>query len=340
MNELDFTFEPSPWELAAEALRPGEHLSALRLLSLLEGEDQEALEQVFQVLEEKGIVPDVSTLPPDPGVGDTALRLRQEAQLARKGKLPEGLEENDPLRLYLEELAEIPPVADPEALAVRGANGDRQAIEALAGGLLPRVAALAMEYTGRGVLLLDLIQEGSLGLWQGLLHYPGGGLAAHTERWVRTYLAKCVIQQARSSGLGERLRKSVQAYQAADKRLLASLGRNPTLEEIAAALNMTPEDAAVIEKQLRDARLAARAQRAPAPAEAEQTVENTAYFQSRQRIAELLSGLSGAEEQLLRLRFGLDDGVPLSPQETGRRLGLTPEEVTARETAALKKLRN
>lgn len=107
---------------------------------------------------------------------------------------------------------------------------------------------------------------------------------------------------------------------------------------------MTVEETEVVKKMLDDARMLSQAKRQPEPEEEkeaeEQAVEDTAAFQMRQRILDLLSGLSGKDSQLLTLRYGLEGGRPLSPEETGRRLGLTPNEVVAREAAVLAKLRN
>lgn len=340
MNVLDFSFEQPAWEAAIDALRPGDSLSALRFLALVEGEDEDAVEAAFQALEEKRIYLDITVLPKEAGTGDTALRLRQEEQLVRQGKLPDGLEENDPLRLYLEEIDGLSQGADAEALAQRCQNGDEQAMAALTNAMLPRVVQLAKELTGRGVLLLDLIQEGSLGLWQSIPRFSGSGFAAHADYWIKAYLARCVVAQARQNGVGQKLRQAVENYQTADKRLLTALGRNPTLEEIAQALNMTPEDARAVEKLLGDARAVAKStQPSGQPEEAEQAVEHTAYFQSRARIGELLSSLDEQSVRLLTLRFGLEGGLPLSPEETGKRLGLTAEEVVEREAAALQNLR-
>jgi len=204
---------------------------------------------------------------------------------------------------------------------------------------------LAREYVGYGVLLLDLIQEGSLGLWQAICNYHRGDYASHRDRWIRFYLAKAVTLQARQGGVGQKMRTALEDYRAVDERLLGELGRNPTLEEIALELHMTVEEAETVRKMLEDARVLARAKK-PAveeeeEAEAEeQAVENTALFQMRQRILDLLSALDEADQKLLTLRFGLEGGKPLSPEETGRQLDLTPEEVVAREAAALAKLRN
>ena len=203
---------------------------------------------------------------------------------------------------------------------------------------------LACRHTGRGVLLLDLVQEGSLGLWQGILCYAGGDFESHRDWWIRQYLAKAVTLQARAGGVGQKLRAGMEDYRDVDQKLLSELGRNPTLEEIAEAMHITPEDAQVYADMLNMARSrqqvdAAREEKEPEP-EDEQAVENTAYFQSRQRIMELLSALSEPEAKLLSLRFGLEGGLPLSPEETGKKLNMTAQEVVRMEAAALAKLRN
>ena len=125
-----------------------------------------------------------------------------------------------------------------------------------------------------------------------------------------------------------------------DEQLLTELGRNPTLEEIAQRLHLSVEAAAQVAKTLDAARMIAQAkQPQEQEEEQEQAVEDTAYFQMRQRIAELLSGLEETDVKVLTLRFGLEGGKPLTPEQAGKQLGLTPEEVVAREAAALSKLR-
>ena len=150
--------------------------------------------------------------------------------------------------------------------------------------------------------------------------------------------------QARQSGVGQKMRTALEDYRAVDERLLSDLGRNPTLEEIALELHMSVEETAAVKKMLDDARILARAKKPPVDEEEEkeaqeQAVEDTALFQMRQRISDLLSGLNPQDQKLLSLRFGLEGGRPMSPEEAGSLLGLTPEEVVAREAAALAKLR-
>ena len=126
MNDL-FSFDASPWEMALERLRPGDHMTAGHFLALLEGEEEAAVEDAFLDLQERRITLDIDALPRDFGSRQTAVPLRQEDQLIAKNALPAGLEENDPLRLYLEELTSIPACGDPQVLAMDAASGSESA---------------------------------------------------------------------------------------------------------------------------------------------------------------------------------------------------------------------
>ena len=340
---MEITFEQTPWDQMLSGMQPGDTVTALRFLTLTEELSEEELEEAQLDLEAEGITLDLSDLPKTADDSAAALRLRQEQQLVSRDELMTGLEETDPLRLYLEELASIPVAGDICLLAEEYLAGKESAAQKLADLSLSRCVELAKEHTGRGVLLLDLIQEASLGLWQGILGYTGGDFENHRDWWIRQYLAKAVVLQARAGGIGQKLRSRMEDYRDVDQKLLSDLGRNPTLEEIAEAMHVTVQEAAVYAEMVNAARMrkkieASREEPEPTP-EDEQAVEDTAYFQMRQRITELLSCLSPEEAKLLTLRFGLEGGVPLSPEETGRKLGLTPQEVVQTEAKALLKLR-
>ena len=341
---MEFVFEQTPWEQALDALRPGDGMDALKLMALLEEEDEDGALEALDLLEQKGIALNIHDLPNFPTGGNMALRLRQEAQLVASGKLLTGLEENDPLRLYLEELAATPVAGDSQLLAQQYLEGDEAAAQKLVALSLSRVVELACGLAGKSVLLLDLIQEGSMGLWQGILNYQGGDFDTARDWWIRQYLHRAVFLQVRSGEMGQKLRQGMEDYRDMDQKLLSELGRNPTLEEIAEAMHVDREEAAVYGQMLTMARTRqqvdeAMEEKEPEPEE-EQAVEDTAYFQMRQRITELLSTLSEKDAKLLTLRFGLEGGLPLSPEETGRKLGLTAQEVVQREANALMKLRN
>ncbi len=344
MNDLDFSFEQSPWEAFLMTKQMGDTISAANMLTMLEGEDEQQIEDALLDLETGCMNLDISGLPKAGGMGEAALRLRQEMQFVKKGMDPKELDPSDPLRLYLEEVAETPVCGDEQLLAEKCAKGSETAMLSLTNLGLSRVIELAAGYVGYGVLLLDLIQEGSLGLWQAIRNYRSGAYAPHRDRWIRFYMAKAVTLQARANGVGQKMRTALEDYKEVDERLLGELGRNPTLEEIALELHMSVDEASSVKKMLEDARLLAQAKKPAEPEEEkeeeEQAVEDTALFQMRQRILDLLSGVSEEDQKLLTLRFGLEGGKPMSPEDAGKRLGLTPDEVVAREAAALAKLRN
>lgn len=341
MNNLEFTFDTAPWELLLD--RAEDTVSALELLTALEGVSEDEYEDAMTMLEQRNILPDISDLPKPPSAGEAALRLRQEEQLVARGLNLHDLERGDPLRLYLEEVAMTPAFGDEQILAQEAAAGSQRAMEQLTNLSLSRVIELAGAYVGRGVLLMDLIQEGSLGLWQAIQNYEGGEFVSFRDRSIHLYLAKTVLTQARESGVGQKLRTALEDYRSVDEQLLSELGRNPTVAEIAEAMHMTPENAATIGKMVENARLLQSAKREPDPEEEkeaqEQAVEDTAYYQTRQRVNEMLSGLTEQEARVISLRFGLEGGLPLSPEDTGKKLGLTPQEVVAVETAAMNKMR-
>ncbi len=335
---MEFTFEQPAWELVLGRLPQGSSFSAARFLTLMEQETEEDFEDALDLLSSRDIVLDTAELPSVAGGGEMAQRLAWEAKLVAENALPDALEENDPLRLYLEEVAAIPVCGDPELLI-----GDENARQRLMELMLGRVIGLAYSHTGRGVLLMDLIQEGSLGLWQAILTYEQGGFEAYCQRCIGRAMAQAIVMQARENGVGQKMSKALEDYRAVDEELLSQLGRNPTMEEIADALHMTLEETELVAQMLDAARTVSRAKQAAQPREEspedELAVEDTAYFQMRQRISELLSGLSQEDAELISLRYGLEGGLPLSAEETARKLGITPQEVNAREATALAALR-
>ena len=326
--DLEYSFG-SEAESFLMKLQPGDSVPADALLTALSGEDAAALEEVLGMLAEKGIVPDIRDLPRYSADTELSVRLRREEQLVKQGNLPGSLEETDPLRLYLEEIAALP-------------SQFGEGTEQLFNASLNRVAELAFGYAGQGVLLLDLIQEGSMGLWQALQCYSGEDFETFRDEAINRSLIKAIILQAHESGVGQKMRQTLEDFRSADERLLAELGRNPTTEEIAEALHISPEEAETAGKMLENARSMHRAKQPEPeqlPQEEDQAVEDTAYFQMRQRIAELLSGLSETDAKVLSLRYGLEGGRPLDAAQTAQKLHLTPEEVNLREAEALAKLR-
>lgn len=340
MNDM-FSFEPTPWELLLNSLQPGSTLSAVRFLSALEAEDETVLDQAFSDLTDKRITLDISVLPADFGSGEMEKQLRREAKLAPTGDLSGSLEESDPLRIYLEELGRTPAQGDPKLLAEELLDGVENAAAKLANLYLHRAVELAFAHTGRGVLLVDLIQEASLGLWQGILQFEGGDLDAALDWWISQSIARAVTLHARQNGVLRTMRANMEAYRQADQRLLTQLGRNATMEEIAVEMGLSAEQADLIRDMILNASAMEKAKQPPKTDEEEdQAVEDTAYFQSRQRVSEMLSTLSEMEARVLTLRFGLEGGMPETVEAVSAKLGLSANDVIAMEAEALTKLRN
>lgn len=343
MTELDISFEEPGWAEALHRIPRHGSLSAAHFLTWMEDENEDAVEEALLYLETEQIRLEIDSLPKAPFAGQAALRLRREEQLVKEGTLRQSLEENDPLRLYLEEVDGLPQASDPQALAQRFAGGYEAALPGLTNAMLPMVIDMACGFTGRGVLLMDLIQEGSLGLWQGILSYQQGDFQTHVRWWIGQYLAKAVVLQARENGVGQKMKQAMEDFRAADDWLLTNLGRNPTLAEIAEHIHLTLEEAQAVSDMLDNARLLQKAtpeeKEEEISEEDQQAVEDTAYFQMRQRVTELLGCLEEQDSRILTLRFGLEGGLPLSPEDVGKKLQMTSEEVVAREAAALARLR-
>ena len=320
----EFVFEEYPWQAALDGLERGGCICGTELLTLLEDADETQVQDALQDLIEKHVTLDISDLPKMSASGAMQIRLNLEEKLVRQGKLLQGLEKNDTLRLYLEELSQMPE----EKIA--------------ADKMLPLAVECACRFVGNGVLLLDLIQEASLGLLQAMDCHSQGDLEDHCKWWMEQSLAGAVLLQAKENGVGQKLRRAAEDYRQTDERLLAELGRNPTVEEIAEAMHITVQEAGAVSETLENV-LRMKRVKTPEPEqlpqEEDQAVEDTAYFQMRQRIAELLSGLSEQDAKLLQLRYGLEGGLPMKPGEVAAKLGVTEEEVINREAAALSKLR-
>ena len=342
MIEVDF--EESVFIDLLNSLKPRQKLTAAMILTAL---DEDGNTQAFEEADFLCVPLDISDLPKAAFTGELGTRLRLEQQLAKEGTLLTGLEKNDPLRLYLEEIGAIPVCGDIKVLEKQlfAANlADREEPELYMQMLnlsLSRIVEIACEYTGYGVALLDLIQEGSMGLWQQMPRLCGDDFESMRDHCVRYAMKKLLILQAYANGVGQKMRQAMEDYRSVDEQLLTELGRNPTLEEIAEALHMDLETVMSVKGMIESARLVNRVTEEPEedPQEQEQAVEDTAYFQMRQRIADLLSSLDETDVQILTLRFGLEGGLPLSPEEVGKKMNMTAPEVVAREAAALAMLR-
>lgn len=350
MTELEFTFDESPLLGLLDGLQPGQTVTGVQLLTAGEAESEQALEDALDRLALLGVKLDLQGLE-IPTVGaQSGERLRLEEAFVKAGMPLDMLEQTDPLRLYLEELSSIPVCGDALVLAEEVSRSNRESkvhgnvYTALAELSLSRVVELAAEVVGKGVLLLDLIQEGSMALWQAVEAFEANAdtFEAYRDETVRFAMARQILLQAKASGVGQMLRQAMEDYRSVDEKLLAELGRNPEPEELAEALHLSITQTVLLSQLVENTRQMQRAtspEPEQLPQEEDQAVEDTAYFQMRQRISELLSQLSPEDARLISLRYGLEGGVPMKPQQVAAKLGIPAEEVVAREAAALSKLR-
>ena len=344
---IDVAFGDGPLEKLLSGLDTCSELSAAALLTALDTESEEVLEETFLHLADLEVQLNLSDMPAYHADAQIAARLRLEQQMESVAQLMENLEDGDPLKVYLEELAAIPVCGDIQLLAQELAEANREEQSYPKNNRImelcySRIVERAFEFTGHGLLLMDLIQEGSMGLWERLCCYNEGDIEEFCDYWIRFYMTKAVVLQAHAAGVGQRLRTAVEDYRSVDERLLSELGRSPTVEEIAEALHISPAEAALAGGVLEKARNLNRVlkpQEEELPQEEDQAVEDTAYFQMRQRIAELLSGLSEQDAKLLTLRYGLEGRAPESPQQVAEKLGIPVTEISAREAQILMKLR-
>lgn len=297
-------------------------VSAHQLFAMLDPE-ADSLQQLLE-LERQGISLDVSVLPRG-GAGRIGQRLQREADLAARGLLPAGLEEHDPLRLYWQDLEQLPRLEEPDPRLPRSRQVE---------GLLYLAAQEMLDFAGQGVLLLDLAQEGAIALMDALeAPHP----TTQSLRWhIRQAMARAVCLHALESGEASRLLDAVRAYQQADRRLLTRLGRNPTPEELAQELELPVPEAQRLGKMVQEA----TAQSTEKPEEAEpERVEDTELFRLRAQVDELLEQLEELDRRILELRFGLAGAAPLSQSDAAKALRLELPELQAREQAAMALLR-
>lgn len=330
--DLELEWQEPGWRRMMESLPRGSVIPVERFFAMLGSVDEDEAREAALTLEARGVGLDVSRLPQCSG-GAAAQRLARESELVRRGGIPGALDPGDPLRLYWQELEGLPRLdeASAQALAGQGAEPNR-----LTEGLLWLVPQEAVNFAGRGVLLLDLMQEGAMGLLRAL-EVPGEDLVESARWHVREAMARAVTLQYLASGEADRLLASLRAYQQADRRLLERLGRNPGPEELAQELGKPVSEIRALEKMVRDAAAAAR--RTPAPETAPEQVEDTAYFRLRARVEELLSSLEPVDREILKRRFGLEGAPAMGQEEAARALGLPLEELTRREAAAMRALR-
>lgn len=268
--------------------------------------------------------------------------------------LPKGISIDDPVRMYLKEIGKIPLLKPHEEveLAKRMHDGDEAAKKRLVEANLRLVVSIAKRYVGRGMLFLDLIQEGNLGLIKAVEkfdHTKGYKFSTYATWWIRQAITRAIADQARTIRIPVHMVETINKLIRVSRQLLQELGREPKPDEIAAEMELPEEKVREIMKiaqepvsletpigEEEDSHLGdfIPDEDAPAPAEA------AAYSLLKEQIEEVLSSLNEREQKVLKLRFGLEDGRARTLEEVGKEFDVTRERIRQIEAKALRKLRH
>ncbi len=268
--------------------------------------------------------------------------------------VPDGVSTEDPVRMYLKEIGKVPLLTAEEEieLAKRMEEGDTEAKKKLAEANLRLVVSIAKRYVGRGMLFLDLIQEGNLGLIKAVEKFDyrkGYKFSTYATWWIRQAITRAIADQARTIRIPVHMVETINKLIRVSRQLLQELGREPTPEEIAAQMDLPVERVREILKisqepvsletpigEEEDSHLGDFIQddNVPVPAEA------ATYTLLREQLKEVLGTLTEREQKVLTLRFGLDDGRARTLEEVGREFSVTRERIRQIEAKALRKLRH
>ena len=316
----------------------------------------EQMEQVFEYLEAKGI--DVLRINSDTDDDDDMEVILSDEDEVDMEKIdlsvPDGISIEDPVRMYLKEIGKVPLLSAEEEveLAKRMAEGDEEAKKRLAEANLRLVVSIAKRYVGRGMLFLDLIQEGNLGLIKAVEKFDyqkGFKFSTYATWWIRQAITRAIADQARTIRIPVHMVETINKLIRVSRQLLQELGREPTPEEIAEELDMPVERVREILKisqepvsletpigEEEDSHLGDFIQddNVPVPAEA------AAFTLLKEQLVEVLGTLTEREQKVLRLRFGLDDGRARTLEEVGKEFNVTRERIRQIEAKALRKLRH
>ena len=337
-------------------------ISSKKLIETLDAVDatEELTEKVYDLLEQAGIEIDVSDV----------LELIEKSQLDNPtAKELEAIEEenltqepteeiltpvDDPVRMYLKEIGKIPLLSQEEEvkLAQRMEQGDGEARKILTEANLRLVVSIAKRYVGHGMQLLDLIQEGNLGLIKAVEKFDytkGYKFSTYATWWIRQAITRAIADQGRTIRIPVHMVETINRVSRASHQLVQELGRDPTTEEIAAKLNLpvqkveeiikTGQEPVSLETPIGeedDSHLGDFIQ----DEEASRPAEAASYTMLREQLEQVLSTLSDREEMVLRMRFGLVDGNVRTLEEVGKAFNVTRERIRQIESKALRKLRH
>ena len=318
--------------------------------------NEDQFDKLLELLEQSNV--DVLRITEDDDdIPDEEIILSEEEEVDMESidlSVPDGISIEDPVRMYLKEIGKVPLLSAEEEidLAQRMEVGDEEAKKRLAEANLRLVVSIAKRYVGRGMLFLDLIQEGNLGLSKAVEKFDytkGYKFSTYATWWIRQAITRAIADQARTIRIPVHMVETINKLIRVSRQLLQELGREPTPEEIAEEMSMPVERVREILKisqepvsletpigEEEDSHLGDFIQddNVPVPADA------AAFSLLKEQLNEVLGTLTEREQKVLRLRFGLDDGRARTLEEVGKEFNVTRERIRQIEAKALRKLRH